>query len=367
MMEPPQRARALPPRGRKYRTVANQLKSQVVSARWPIGSRLPPDHELARQHGVGLNTIRFALAELVRDGLIVRRHGSGSFVNDHRSIGRSRTQLGLLVPTLRGRFLDLIAGVEEVASSHGVDLRLLSFEDGLDRETDHISELVRGGSSGAIVMPALHLSPDPDVYQRFLADLPIPVILAERHPSREFSDRLSAARTDVVHGTYAAVAHLVHSGRQRIGLLSSRAGGTSDDVYVGYLMAVRDFDLPFNPGAVARRMHWRDRDLRDFASIVRAEEVDGLICLSDTFAARLLSHLRRQGIRTPDDLAIVAYEDRIARYADVPLTAIRPQRHEVGMTAMRMLLQRLQSPLATPVMQVNIQPTLIVRASTAGH
>lgn len=340
----------------KYRAVARHIRSQLSDGRWPTGSRIPPDRELARIYGVGLNTIRNSLAELVRDGLITRRHGSGSFVNYP---GPPRTRIGVLVPTLSGRFSELIAGIKDVTSAHGVAIELISFGDEFDLETSQIGKVE---AAGLIVMPSLHLSSDPVAYQRFLCDLPVPVVLAERRPTLDFAHRLPYSCTDVTHGVYAAMAHLVHSGRRRIGLLSTLGTGTSGDVYNGYLKAMRDFDLPANQHAVVRRMYWRDDDIESYAAVAESERLDGIVCLSDTYAVRLQTHLGRRHLKTPDDIALVAYEDRIAGFAETPITAICPQRFDVGRIAAQILLRLLESDRA--VIQANVQPVLVLRAST---
>lgn len=60
--------------------VIEQLRTQVATGEWPIGTRLPPEPELAAQLGVGRNTLREAVLALVHAGLLERRQGSGTYV-----------------------------------------------------------------------------------------------------------------------------------------------------------------------------------------------------------------------------------------------------------------------------------------------
>src|SRR5262249_5582580 len=64
----------------KYKQIGNQLRQLISTGTYPPNSCLPPELELARQLGVGRNTLLHAMNDLIRDGLIVRRRGSGSYV-----------------------------------------------------------------------------------------------------------------------------------------------------------------------------------------------------------------------------------------------------------------------------------------------
>lgn len=63
-----------------YVEVYNQLYSDLIAGKYPPGSRLPGEMELAEQYGVGRHTLRQALVILVEDGLIIKQKGSGNYV-----------------------------------------------------------------------------------------------------------------------------------------------------------------------------------------------------------------------------------------------------------------------------------------------
>ncbi|MBD3941773.1 substrate-binding domain-containing protein [Microbacterium sp. NEAU-LLC] len=75
-----------------------------------------------------------------------------------------------------------------------------------------------------------------------------------------------------------------------------------------------------------------------------------------------------RGLRVPDDLAIVAYDDEIAALAHIPLTAVAPPKTELGETAVRKCLERLRRPAgdARGLARATLLPTLVERSSTRG-
>src|SRR5215470_18915850 len=60
--------------------VIEQLQSQITSGEWAVGSRIPPEPDLAAALGVGRNTLREAVLALVHAGMLERRQGSGTYV-----------------------------------------------------------------------------------------------------------------------------------------------------------------------------------------------------------------------------------------------------------------------------------------------
>jgi LacI family transcriptional regulator len=76
--------------------------------------------------------------------------------------------------------------------------------------------------------------------------------------------------------------------------------------------------------------------------------------------------MTRQGLRVPEDVAIVGYDDiEFAAAAAVPLSSVRQPRHQLGRTAVELLLDEVENPSQHGHRQVVFQPELIVRASSS--
>ena len=70
-----------------YRQISDLLVRRISSGALLAGERLPPERDLARDHGVAVGTLRKALEDLQKQGLIERRQGSGNYVRGVRDLG----------------------------------------------------------------------------------------------------------------------------------------------------------------------------------------------------------------------------------------------------------------------------------------
>jgi GntR family transcriptional regulator len=79
-----------------YRQIVDQVTAKVIAGDWPPGSALPSIRELAASNGVSVITVKRAYLELEHAGVIVTRHGKGSFVAESTDPTRARLQGELL-------------------------------------------------------------------------------------------------------------------------------------------------------------------------------------------------------------------------------------------------------------------------------
>jgi LacI family transcriptional regulator len=96
-----------------------------------------------------------------------------------------------------------------------------------------------------------------------------------------------------------------------------------------------------------------------------ADRPDGVVASNDHLAIGLVHGLISRGVRVPEDIAVVGYDDiEFAAIAGVPLTSVRQPAHEMGRTAAEMLLARISGIAGPELGNVVYRPELIVRAST---
>ncbi|HKP08851.1 MAG TPA: substrate-binding domain-containing protein, partial [Microbacterium sp.] len=118
---------------------------------------------------------------------------------------------------------------------------------------------------------------------------------------------------------------------------------------------------------------WTERTTSDrgvafgeqLASRSPADRPDGLVTSNDHLAIGLVHGLISRGVRVPEDVAVVGYDDiEFAAIAGVPLTSVRQPAREMGRTAAEMLLARIHGTAGSDLGNAVYRPELIVRAST---
>lgn len=346
-----------------FENVADQLRTRIDAGEWATGSRLPTEKELAEQFSVGLNTVRRAIELLVREGLVTRKQGSGTYVTARRNDVSSRV-IGVIVPSTSYYFPSIIAGIERATGTVGVRMMLASSDYDHDRELVRIEEMIGSGVAGLLLAPTLHLG-DAEAQLDAIRALDVPTVLVERRPIAPApDDELSYIGTDVVGGGFAAVRHLVAQGCRRVGFMGRSDTATASDVFEGFERAIAHFGLTPLPEAMMRRADWGRADLDDYATLVKEQQLDGVLCLGDREATALLPRLRSQAIDVPGDLSVVCYDDEVADLAEVPLTAVSPPKFEVGRLAAHTLLRRIATQGATAAVRTLLQPRINIRESS---
>ncbi|MFF3501030.1 LacI family DNA-binding transcriptional regulator [Streptomyces sp. NPDC003247] len=344
----------------KFRRLAAELRQRLLQGVWPADSRLPTEKELAHTSGTSVSTVRRAVDELVAEGLVVRRQGSGTFVVPPNTPAPGRALVGVIVPDTAFYYPKVLHGIEETLSAAGA--RLLFACSGYDqaREAEDLRDMLDAGVDGLLVVPTLNGPvPAADCLAR-LAAMPVPTVLVERRAT-SLADTNTSVCTHHEAGAYDAVRHLAALGHRRLGLVLRDFSPTTGPVADGFHQAVRELGASSTEFRAARQ-EWSPAVADRCLAALRAAGATAAVCFGDRQAALLLAAARRAGLTVPGGLALVAYDDEIADLADLPLTAVAPPKEQLGRIAARTLLRRLDDP-ARPGGRVLLRPTITVRQS----
>ncbi|MFD3539069.1 substrate-binding domain-containing protein [Streptomyces sp. NPDC058662] len=280
--------------------------------------------------------------------------------------------IGMVVPTTEYYYADVVRGAREAVEARGARLTvgLTRYLTGEDRT--QADRLLSTGAHGLLLTPNWEAgSPSGPGEGSWTADLPVPTVLVERWaPPGHPAAALDRVASDHAHGAAAAVQHLAASGHRRIAL-ASRTTPTSARLRTGYEAAVAGLGLepappwpPAGPGPLSDADAFA-RTLDYLYEAVTKGGVTAALIHSDTDAIMLIPRLQARGVRVPEDLAVITYDDEVAGMADVPLSAVAPAKHEVGARAAGLLLDRLTNTggagEAGPRQHVKLLPQLTIR------
>ncbi|NBE54312.1 substrate-binding domain-containing protein [Streptomyces boluensis] len=327
--------------------------------------------ELASRLGIPAVTIRRDVAALADEGKIERTHGSVSLPADTGSgaaAGGPGRVIGMLVPTVNNYFDEVVAGASEAATAAGarVILGIAPYE--TDSDQAQVDRLLESGVDGLLLTP--NTAPgDGLAGGDWLGELPVPAVLVERRAAPASpAAQLDAVCSNHRHGVLLALRRLAELGHRSVLLAARGDTRTAHEVRAGYAAAVHHLgltelpviDVP-NPGNA--HSSGDDRDLA--AQIAEAARAGARAVLvhNDQDAIQLPPLLRTHGLVVPQDMALISYDDVYAALSDPPLTAVAPPKRAVGAEALNLLLRRLDAGADLPVHQIELLPSLKIRAS----
>ncbi len=171
---------------------------------------------------------------------------------------------------------------------------------------------------------------------------------------------------DNVAGARGAVEHLIALGHRRIACITNAplVYTAAQERLAGYRAALSGAGLPIDETLIREAAFDAPSGHAAMARLLAATTFDAAFVASDVVALGAIGALRANGLRVPDDVSIVGFDDiPLAGYFDPPLTTVRLPAFELGQAAGRALLERI-ADRAVPARTL-LQTELIVRASTA--
>ncbi|MFG2521528.1 substrate-binding domain-containing protein [Streptomyces sp. NPDC048527] len=331
--------------------------------------------ELAAEMGVSAVTLRQDVRELANRGLLSRVHGGARALVPAAAVSaaeapvaappaaKERYVVGLVVPPGGYYYAEVIRGVQDAARSRGVRVVLAVSGESLAENQEQVRHLMAGGIHSLLLM--LHPGLRPlDEAEQWLSGLEVPAVLVERRAGLR-AGRLEQVASDHAYGAALAVRHLAGLGYGKVALVARAESPNTALLSAGYAEAVEVMGLTPGPeyrintsGDAAPA----DARFEEVVQAVEAGEVRAALVHNDIDAIALVGILRARGLRVPEDLALVTYDDEVAELSEVPLTAVAPPKQAVGAWALDLAVRRLSDP-ATPLAEILLRPELRVRAS----
>jgi LacI family transcriptional regulator len=329
----------------------------------------PSMKEVAARAGVAQSTVSNVLnrPDLVSERTRRRVHAAIDalgFVRNESARqlrgGTSRTLAFVMFDVSNPFFTDVAQGAQLAADEAGLALYLCNSGEDVARQTAYLERLEQQRVEGVLITPV-----DPDDPR--LTALPTrgtPVVTVARG---RVPGCCSVAVDDVLGGDLA-VTHLLDAGHRHVGFVGRAQDlGHAADRLVGAERAIaRAGAEPLTVLDTARLDLAEGRRAGErLAGLPAARRPSAVFCANDLLALGLLQQAVRLGLRVPEDLAIVGYDDIVfAEAATVPLTTVAQPRHQLGRAAVELLLAQAQGTLSPGSRDLVLEPELVVRDST---
>src|SRR5262245_2681482 len=285
----------------------------------------------------------------------------GYVVNQQaRSLASGRSQVvGLLVPGLDTAYIgEIIRGIDEELAGASYDLMLYTAHRRRTRESAYVATLTQGMVDGLLLV----LPRDPGAYLETLRERGFPYVLIDHQGVDEIGPAVGATNRQ---GGYDATRYLITLEHQRIGFITGRLeNGCSRDRLAGYHTALAEHGLNADPQLVSEGDFTQPAGFRAARELLELPEPPTAIFASnDVMAFGVMEAARVRGLRIPEDISIIGFDDiPQASHVHPQLTTIRQPLEQMGRLAARMLLRQIvdRQQLAQ---RVDLPTELIVRES----
>jgi len=330
--------------------------------------------DVARAVGLSVTTVSRALNDYddVAEATRVRVREAAALLDYHPNAvaqslqGNRANTVGLVIPLVLHRSYDafwseFIGGVAGTCARRGVDLLVAATDatDGRDAPAVSFQRLVRGRRVDGLLLCDIR---DEDERIAYLRARRLPFVAFGRTvgaPDYSYID------VDGAGGVARAVESLLQLGHRRIAYAGlDRHFGFSYFRFEGYRMALARAGLACDDALVRHDLSEETVPEALAALLALPDRPTAIVAAADFLALAILRASRDAGLRVPDDLSLVVFDDSLlVQHAEPPLTAIAQPNARLGAEAAALLLDRVADPSLPPAQRL-VAPTLTLRQST---
>jgi len=343
-----------------YHMVKKKIVEMVRNGDLKDGDRLPPEEEIAKQNNISRGTVRMALEDLAREGIIKSYPKRGTFISLEKSnifIKIAILSLTISVGRKETDFYrnELWGGIEEGVVKEGTGITFLNHQKGIEfsKDIDGILFLVPLRSEIEILNKIKRKG--------------IPLIVVGVQ-----IDGFNYVSVDNEKGVEKAISYLVKLGHKKIGgIFSSLDYFDSFYRYKGYLSTLKKFNLPIKKEwiKIVSEMDaekWIEESEKKTEEILSEKDKPTAIFSAGEFLTLgAKKSIEKKGYKIPSDISLIGFDDfYLAKYLEPPLTVISQPVWEIGKIGVEKLVEIINNRQTQPY-QILLQPDLIIRGSTS--
>lgn len=268
--------------------------------------------------------------------------------------------VGMLVTTSTNPFFgEVLKGVERRCYEKGYNLILCNTEGDSERMKASIDTLLQKRVDGLMLMCSTLEGEEIEIFERYPE---LPVVVMDWGPMEYASDKI---QDNSFKGGYLATQYLIDHGHTNIGCVTGPLHRSQASLrFDGFKQALQDNNLTLNENWIAQGNFECDGGYDAYQSLkLNGSLPSAFFVCNDMMALGLINAANQDGVKIPQDLSIIGYDDiHLTKYITPSLTTIHQPKHQLGKTAVDTLLYRLESPDA-PQQVIQLEPTLIERHS----
>ena len=359
----------------KYEQLKRILRQKIKSKEYKLGQAIPSMQQMPDIFKVSKHTVIRAVTDLVQEGLLYKEQGRGTFVKEiatRKSKKKNAKIISFIVHNIRDYFIsEICRGVESAAREKGYHVIISNSDCSIEKETENIRRLEETNASGAIIYPFGRENAE-EIFK--LKQDNYPFVLVDMF----FKDiKTNHVVVDNSKGGFLAVKHLTDLGHTRIGFIGFLESSTGFGRFEGYKEAISRTGIAYDDNLVIDIPHNIALETigREEEKVGRQGEIDRLLnlkdrptavfCGNDFTAIGVIKRLQELGLRVPEDIAVVGFDDLpISSMISVPLTTVSQPKYEIGKVACEILINKIEGNASSELKEIVLDTKLIVRDSS---
>lgn len=373
-----------------YQKIQDYIRELIATEGLKAGDRIPTEKELMERFNVSKITVVNAMVGLANDHVITRVPGKGSFVSSGEPVeaeeaapsapvisverapikGGTRI-IGLVMPSIYDYFaIRLIEGVQRALGEKGYRTMILLSDGDVEKEKEAFKTLKEMGSEGLLVFPV-----DEENYNEEILSMKFsgyPFVLIDRFLPGVETNYIAA---DGRLGTSLAVDYLWELGHREIAICSDSPlqTVTVQERIEGYMNALKDKGALINPAHMITGFQvdgLKDAEKHPLYRYIRNRMATAYITLNGKLGVQIYQMALKAGLRVPDDLSIVSFDDPTSIVEELSIfTHIKQFEHEMGYRAAQTLIEIIEggTDRSGKYSKTLIKPELVIGQTTGGN
>lgn len=337
----------------KYQIAAQKLLDRISAM--PAGTRLPNRNVLASEMQIARSTLEHAIAELIAQGHLVSRDGSGTYVTGASSVAKIAphdaerwltlrdsgispqpgTWAVLMSTILYDIYPVILRSVQDIARAHDINLIVCNTDNQTSIEEDFLYKLAHSGVSGLVIVPSIVGSTNPLVYPA-LRDCGIHFVGCFRPIPGFFTPGVYG---NSFQAGYIGARHLIDQGCKHIAFFSSPIYQGSYERYQGYLTAITEAGFTEPLVSYEYNYAYEKHGIPQAEALLDAHpEIDGVFGFNDRVAREAYHALEKRGRMPGRDVLVLGCDNTsICDQLSPRLTSIAFPLDQIGKAAGEML------------------------------
>jgi len=319
------------------------------------------------QYHVSRYTIRRAIGELQNEHYVYRIQGGGMFVDDwqkERATHVNNKMIGIITTHIADYiFPNIISGIDRIISANGYSIIISNTHNNHQKERQSLIQMLDNNVEALIIEPtqsALN-NPNMDLYQK-IKEAKIPTLFINAYyPELDFphigtadsdaEEKLNEYLLDQGHEKVLGVFQV--DDIQGVHRMNGFVHAYLNHPEISYLSEIVMYQSSDEMAKIFEKI----------AKIfTREDRPTAIACYNDQLAIQLMDLIRSIGLRVPEDVSVVGFDDyQLSKYIDPSLTTVEHAKGKMGIDAGKMLIKMINHE---EIESIEYQPEMIIRKST---